>query len=293
MLLTVCEAGGRGSEHPAQGGDRGRHHQMEHWLWIILAALFFECKGEDKVMQPAGDVTAAEGDTVTLGCTYETTASYSYLFWYKQEAKDFPNYVLQRGTTGTADNAPKFPKDKFNAELNKTSVPLKIQKLQLSDSAVYYCALRPTALTFGNPIRLTIKPKDPPKVSPTLFVLTPLQPLPADKLGPEVCLATDFYPKEGEMIMNVKGGPVSVNISNAVLSPKTKTYYFIGFSNETIHSCELQRVSSSNEADDHCTSIYPEKAKLNFYLLVMNGVRVLFTKTLAFNTILTIRGLIF
>lgn len=35
-----------------------------------------------------------------------------------------------------------------------------------------------------------------------------------------------------------------------------------------------------------------EKAKLNFYLLVMNGVRVLFTKTLAFNTILTIRGLL-
>lgn len=93
--------------------------------------------------------------------------------------------------------------------------------------------------------------------------------------------------------MNVKKDPVRVNTSKAVLSSKTKTYYFIGFSNETIHSCELQGASSSNEADDHCTSIYPEKAKLNFFLLVMNGVRVLFTKTLAFNTILTIRGLIF
>uniref|UniRef100_A0A3P9B2U3 Ig-like domain-containing protein n=1 Tax=Maylandia zebra TaxID=106582 RepID=A0A3P9B2U3_9CICH len=101
---------------------------------------------EHKVIQEQGDVIAAEGDTVTLGCNFETSASYSYLFWYKQEVNDFPKYVLQRGTTGTADNAQEFPKDRFDAEVDKKekSVPLKIQKLQLSDSAVYYCALQPT-----------------------------------------------------------------------------------------------------------------------------------------------------
>ncbi|PWA19248.1 hypothetical protein CCH79_00014546 [Gambusia affinis] len=36
-----------------------------------------------------------------------------------------------------------------------------------------------------------------------------------------------------------------------------------------------------------------KKAKLNFYLLLMNGVRVVFTKALAFSTVLTIRGLLF
>lgn len=92
--------------------------------------------------------------------------------------------------------------------------------------------------------------------------------------------------------MNIRDGKASANFSKAVLSTKTKTYYFVGFSNQTIHSCELQGVSTNNEADDACSSVYPEKAKLNFYLLVMNGVRVLFTKTLAFNTILTIRGLL-
>uniref|UniRef100_A0A3Q1EY04 Ig-like domain-containing protein n=1 Tax=Acanthochromis polyacanthus TaxID=80966 RepID=A0A3Q1EY04_9TELE len=101
-----------------------------------------ECKGEDKVKQPSGDVIAAEGDTVTLDCTFQTTATYSYLFWYKQEVDGYPKYMLRRDTYGTGDNAAEFQKDRFDAELNKTSVPLKIQNLHLSDSAVYYCALQ-------------------------------------------------------------------------------------------------------------------------------------------------------
>uniref|UniRef100_A0A3Q1EMQ1 Ig-like domain-containing protein n=1 Tax=Acanthochromis polyacanthus TaxID=80966 RepID=A0A3Q1EMQ1_9TELE len=102
-----------------------------------------ECKGEDKVMQPSGDVIAAEGDTVTLDCTFESSDPNYNLFWYKQQINGFPVYILKRGAYGS-ENAPEFQKDRFDAELNKTSVTLKIQKLHLSDSAVYSCALRPT-----------------------------------------------------------------------------------------------------------------------------------------------------
>uniref|UniRef100_A0A8C9Z576 Ig-like domain-containing protein n=1 Tax=Sander lucioperca TaxID=283035 RepID=A0A8C9Z576_SANLU len=79
---------------------------------------------------------------ITLGCTYETTASFSYLLWYKQEVNGFPRFILQ--VYSGAKDAEDFQKDRMYATVNKTSVPLKIQKLQLSDSAVYYCALRPT-----------------------------------------------------------------------------------------------------------------------------------------------------
>uniref|UniRef100_A0A674F3A3 Ig-like domain-containing protein n=1 Tax=Salmo trutta TaxID=8032 RepID=A0A674F3A3_SALTR len=87
-------------------------------------------------------VIATEGGLVTLSCHYNTTDTNAYLYWYKQEANDFPKHILSRFSFGPGDNAAGF-KERFNASLNaKTqSVPLTIQRLQLSDSAMYYCAL--------------------------------------------------------------------------------------------------------------------------------------------------------
>ncbi|KAF3857607.1 hypothetical protein F7725_010808 [Dissostichus mawsoni] len=100
------------------------------------------CKGVDTVTQPAGDVRATEGGTVTLGCKFQTSTT-AYLFWYKQEVNGYPKYMLRR-YSATGVNAAEFQKDRFDATLNKTSVPLQISSAAVTDSAVYYCALRPT-----------------------------------------------------------------------------------------------------------------------------------------------------
>ncbi|CAK6979663.1 T-cell receptor alpha chain V region CTL-F3 [Scomber scombrus] len=116
---------------------------MKHWLRnILILTLWLECKGQDRVIQPPGDVIATEGQTVTLNCTFKTTDSSPTLFWYKQEVNDYPKLLLQRFKSGTEDNPAE--EERIDATVNGISVPLKIQKLQLYDSAVYYCALQPT-----------------------------------------------------------------------------------------------------------------------------------------------------
>uniref|UniRef100_A0A3Q3FGW0 Immunoglobulin V-set domain-containing protein n=1 Tax=Labrus bergylta TaxID=56723 RepID=A0A3Q3FGW0_9LABR len=98
---------------------------MGLWLWIILAALLF-------------------GERQRTYSDYSVHTSMTpSLFWYKQEMGDFPKYMW-KSYAGSSENALGISEDRFNVTINGKSVPLKIQKLQLTDSAVYYCALRPT-----------------------------------------------------------------------------------------------------------------------------------------------------
>ncbi|CAB1326141.1 unnamed protein product [Coregonus sp. 'balchen'] len=111
---------------------------------LYYCAVITTCTG-DHVQQQPGGVIATEGGLVTLSCQYNTSANNAYLYWYKQEANDFPKHMLSRYSFGSGENATGF-KERFDASLNaKTqSVPLMIWRVQLSDSAVYYCALKPT-----------------------------------------------------------------------------------------------------------------------------------------------------
>ena len=100
---------------------------------------------EDAVDQTDGDLSAFEGDGVTIACHYKTSTSAS-LLWYKQQAHRFPEFMLIRNTYNTDGTTEEMFKERFQSKVNTASktVPLTIQNLQVSDSAVYYCALQPT-----------------------------------------------------------------------------------------------------------------------------------------------------
>uniref|UniRef100_A0A3B3Q2D3 T-cell receptor alpha/delta variable 22.0 n=1 Tax=Paramormyrops kingsleyae TaxID=1676925 RepID=A0A3B3Q2D3_9TELE len=97
----------------------------------------------DDISPEREEVSSNEGESVTLSCSYSTTSDYIYLYWYRQHSNQAPQYLLYKD-----DNAPEY-KERFDASLNRTAktVPLTVQNVQLSDSAVYYCALRPTKET--------------------------------------------------------------------------------------------------------------------------------------------------
>ena len=68
------------------------------------------------------------------------------------------------------------------------------------------------------------------------------------ELADKVCLATNFRPKGEEMVVNVRGKrELRHNTSDAVISEKEKGYFYAGFSNETIYSCEINGMSTNNE----------------------------------------------
>ena len=89
-----------------------------------------------------------EGTTVTLSYRRSRTATGSDdLFWYRQYPGEPPQFLLYISGLGIKKTAESLGSDKrFSTELTeeKTGVDLKISSAAVTDSALYYCALRPT-----------------------------------------------------------------------------------------------------------------------------------------------------
>uniref|UniRef100_A0A673LC43 Ig-like domain-containing protein n=1 Tax=Sinocyclocheilus rhinocerous TaxID=307959 RepID=A0A673LC43_9TELE len=112
----------------------------------IFRYLHSICWGQDSVEQHLREKTSAEGNQVTLLCNYTLMRSANaYLFWYKQLPNRSPTFILSDFSIGKGTTEPEF-QERFHAKLDSTlgTVPLMIQDVRVSDSAVYYCALKPT-----------------------------------------------------------------------------------------------------------------------------------------------------
>ena len=89
------------------------------------------------------ELFAEEGSNVTLSCSY---SSADYLYWYRQYPRSAPEFLvfIYDGATNTkkSDVDPRLSGKITKRE--QTHVDLEISSATVSDSAVYYCALRPT-----------------------------------------------------------------------------------------------------------------------------------------------------
>ncbi|KAK7159421.1 hypothetical protein R3I94_005677 [Phoxinus phoxinus] len=118
---------------------------MRSWLRDILIVIFcLECRGQHTVRQPITTISACVGETVTLKCEYDTTDTMPALLWYRQTKH--PEYILVRHNLGNGSNSKDFPNKRFQSLLDSAArrITLTVQNLHLSDSSVYFCALRPT-----------------------------------------------------------------------------------------------------------------------------------------------------
>uniref|UniRef100_A0A674IZU8 Ig-like domain-containing protein n=1 Tax=Terrapene triunguis TaxID=2587831 RepID=A0A674IZU8_9SAUR len=98
----------------------------------------------DSVTQPKGTVPIREGKHVLLHCTYDYSGSTPILFWYEQYPHEAPRLLLTQYEA--SDEEEKRRRRGFSATLEKDSKSFHLEKnsSEVSDSAVYYCAMRDT-----------------------------------------------------------------------------------------------------------------------------------------------------
>ncbi|KAI5086695.1 hypothetical protein C0J45_1174, partial [Silurus meridionalis] len=86
-------------------------------------------------------VVRKETNTVTLKCSYESNSNYIRLYWYKQYPHSAPQFLLYKGAKSESGYDYNPSGSRFRAETTSDATELFIKDLQISDSALYHCAL--------------------------------------------------------------------------------------------------------------------------------------------------------
>ncbi|KAL1280567.1 hypothetical protein QQF64_015167 [Cirrhinus molitorella] len=86
------------------------------------------------------EVYGKSGDKITLSCNCSTALS---LYWYRQYLRSAPDVLLLiLQNSGESETIQPGMSVKLNED--KTLVELEISSANVTDSAVYYCASKPT-----------------------------------------------------------------------------------------------------------------------------------------------------
>uniref|UniRef100_A0A667WDB5 Ig-like domain-containing protein n=1 Tax=Myripristis murdjan TaxID=586833 RepID=A0A667WDB5_9TELE len=99
----------------------------------------------DDITAIRAEVYSSQGRSVTLSCNYSIKAQ--SLQWYRQYPGSAPQFLLLITDTTTPDVVEaKPPIPRLSVQLNqkRNRVDLEISSAEVTDSALYYCAVRPT-----------------------------------------------------------------------------------------------------------------------------------------------------
>uniref|UniRef100_A0AAQ6IH38 Ig-like domain-containing protein n=1 Tax=Anabas testudineus TaxID=64144 RepID=A0AAQ6IH38_ANATE len=106
------------------------HHAVIGLLFSSFKCVFLSGVSCEALTPVNSEQFTIEGNSVTLIYNYPKLSSSNYFFWYRQYSGKPPELLISHSATGAVGT------EKISG--------LKISSAAVSDSAVYYCALRPT-----------------------------------------------------------------------------------------------------------------------------------------------------
>ncbi|KAI9518309.1 hypothetical protein NQZ68_038580 [Dissostichus eleginoides] len=121
---------------------------LDYYLHSLLLVSILRGVSCEDLTALQKEVFSPEGSTVTLSYRYSKTITGSdYFFWYRQYPGEPPEFLLSISGANFTKKAESLESDtRFFTDLSegKKRVDLQISSAAVTDSAVFYCAVKPT-----------------------------------------------------------------------------------------------------------------------------------------------------
>ncbi|XP_056368137.1 Ig heavy chain Mem5-like [Oenanthe melanoleuca] len=267
-------------------------------------------------LQEAGGGLRAPGDSVTLSCRGSGFTFKDYrIYWYRQAPGGSLEWVSSisspSGTTQRYGSAVEG-RAKISRDNSQSEAYLSLRSLQAQDSARYFCAIpRDSAsykLIFGPGTTLTVQPNISKIPDPEIIVMKSKKLEEGGSPGKAACLARNIQTKSISLEMPSK--EVVYEQSTSILTPEGlyNAIQVVSVTNDTEVTCTAKFDSSTmtaqpeEEAEEPvagpservCNSTEPsaqdaEGQRVNMLSMAVLGLRVLLAKSIAINTLMSIK----
>nr|ACI66856.1 T-cell receptor alpha chain V region CTL-F3 precursor [Salmo salar] len=222
--------------------------------------LFFDLIGLscEQVLTPYTDVeVASERERVTLSCNYSSGVTFQ---WYRQYPQSAPQLLVMEHMLA------KTPGFTLNLDKKAKRMDLEISFAEVTDSALYYCALNNNNFKtiFGSGTKVVVLSRE--KHEPSYYTL--------NSSNTTACLATDFSAHKANSNSEVFNNTEATRV-------KGDSYY---------SQVALEK-NCTKDGSEKCEAnwYFDTDAKINFLSLTILGLRILFLKTIVFNVLMTLR----
>nr|BAB82568.1 T-cell receptor alpha [Paralichthys olivaceus] len=247
---------------------------LGHFSLLLLSILTgVSC---DELTPDKTEEFSGEGSTVTLSYNYPKLTIGDNFFWYRQYPGKPPEFLFSHSASEQEGAAP-TPGLRFKVEQKK--IQMIISSAAVTDSAVYYCAVRPTGgykIVFGSGTRVIIEPRD--EYEPSYYELED------QDTTITACLATGFSKHNATLEHDLfKNG--STNMTGAARASEEPLYSQVALWSDA-SQCESRTGKNESEV---CADVLKKDPAVNTVSLLVVALRLLFLKTVVFNVLLTLR----